>query len=69
MTMDRREKGGQEPDHIGKANQPTANQFGATAATAERIRIRQSASDDEIAQAADKVYADRLILGGDANER
>jgi hypothetical protein len=43
MTMDRRDQGAQDPDRLGKANQPTANQFGATAATAERIRIRTSA--------------------------
>jgi hypothetical protein len=31
---------GQETDRLGKASQPTANRFGATAATAERIQIR-----------------------------
>ena len=43
MTTDRRDHGGQEPDRLGKASQPIANQFGATAATVERIQIRTSA--------------------------
>ena len=43
MTTDRRDQGGQETDHLGKASQPIANQFGATAATAGRIQIRTSA--------------------------
>ena len=43
MTTDRRDQGGQETDHLGKASQPIASQFGATAATAGRIQIRTSA--------------------------
>jgi hypothetical protein len=43
MTMDRRDQGGRETDRLGKANQLTADQFGATAATAELIRILTSA--------------------------
>jgi hypothetical protein len=43
MTTDRRDQGDRELDRLGKANQPIANQFGATADTAERIQIRTSA--------------------------
>ena len=43
LPQDPRDHGGREPDRLGKANQPIANQFGAIAATAERIQIRTSA--------------------------